>query len=229
VKNPKSINCKQCNKTFEQRHYKQLFCSLSCSQKNVSNRLIETFCDTCKTEKVITKNIPGIKRRCVKCCTHVCRTCNKEFYSLNPNRKVCSTACNVPVINTTRIKEQKFCKECSNPVEKIFCNSKCQQAFNWKQIKSKIEETGIVSVVTGKRYLKEKYGHKCAICDTENWMGQPVLLILDHIDGNSSNWNLTNLRLICSNCDAQTPTYKARNKGNGRHYRKVRYANGQSY
>ncbi|WIM86214.1 hypothetical protein PT015_14985 [Candidatus Mycobacterium wuenschmannii] len=38
-----------------------------------------------------------------------------------------------------------------------------------------------------------------------------------------------NLRLICPNCDSQLPTYKARNRGSGRHYRRQRYANGQSY
>jgi hypothetical protein len=53
--------------------------------------------------------------------------------------------------------------------------------------------------------------------------------ILDHIDGNSSNNDITNLRLVCSNCDSQLPTYKSKNKGNGRHYRRERYKNNQSY
>ena len=39
---------------------------------------------------------------------------------------------------------------------------------------------------------------------------------MDHIDGNSENNRLDNLRLICSNCDMQLPTYKAKNKGKGR-------------
>ena len=32
------------------------------------------------------------------------------------------------------------------------------------------------------------------------------------------NNKLENLRLLCPNCHAQTPTYKAKNKGNGRNY-----------
>jgi 5-methylcytosine-specific restriction endonuclease McrA len=54
-------------------------------------------------------------------------------------------------------------------------------------------------------------------------------LVLDHIDGNSDNWDLKNLRMICCNCDALTPTYKNRNRGNGRFLRRIRYREGKSY
>ena len=52
---------------------------------------------------------------------------------------------------------------------------------------------------------------------------------LDHIDGNRTNHKLENLRMLCPNCHSQTSTYKGRNKGNGRHSRKVRYQEGKSY
>jgi hypothetical protein len=52
---------------------------------------------------------------------------------------------------------------------------------------------------------------------------------MDHIDGNSENNHLSNLRLVCGNCDMLLPTYKSKNKGNGRAYRRERYANGKSY
>jgi hypothetical protein len=54
-------------------------------------------------------------------------------------------------------------------------------------------------------------------------------LVLDHIDGNPTNNCRENLRLVCPNCDSQLATYKSRNRGNGRHYRRQRYADGQSY
>ncbi len=41
--------------------------------------------------------------------------------------------------------------------------------------------------------------------------------------------NEENLSLICSNCDANLPTYKSKNKGNGRHYRRIKYKEGKSY
>jgi len=52
---------------------------------------------------------------------------------------------------------------------------------------------------------------------------------LEHIDGNSENNLLTNLKLLCPNCHSLTPTYKALNVGNGRHKRRERYKDGKSY
>jgi 5-methylcytosine-specific restriction endonuclease McrA len=45
------------------------------------------------------------------------------------------------------------------------------------------------------------------------WCGKPVPLELDHIDGDPENNVRENLRLICPNCHAQTPTYKGKNVG----------------
>ena len=63
-----------------------------------------------------------------------------------------------------------------------------------------------------KRLLKEKIKeHKCENCKKRTWMGGPIPLELDHIDGNPYNHVFTNLQLICPNCHALTPTYRGRN------------------
>lgn len=67
-----------------------------------------------------------------------------------------------------------------------------------------------------KKYLIHKHGRKCSLCGLTEWMGQPIPLTLDHIDGNSDNWNLDNLRLLCGNCDRIQPTYAGKNKGRGK-------------
>ena len=56
------------------------------------------------------------------------------------------------------------------------------------------------------------FEHKCSGCHNTEWMGQPIPLELDHIDGQHFNNELSNLRLLCPNCHAQTPTYRAKNK-----------------
>lgn len=112
-----------------------------------------------------------------------------------------------------------------------FCSNLCHKASMRKIRLDLIKKTGIVDFDPGamRRYLIEIDGHICQICKLTKWNDEPIPLVCDHIDGNSTNRRRSNLRMICPNCDAQTPTYKARNRGNGRHYRRTRYAEGKSY
>lgn len=51
----------------------------------------------------------------------------------------------------------------------------------------------------------------CEMCKNEVWLGRRINLEVDHIDGNSSNNDAANLRLLCLNCHSQTPTWRGRN------------------
>lgn len=109
-----------------------------------------------------------------------------------------------------------------------FCNRKCQGDYDYCQTINnwEIKTPGKGAI---KRFLREKYGKKCAACGIDSWNGKDIVLELEHKDGNSQNNSKENLCLICPNCHSQTPTYKGKNKGNGRHSRRKRYAEGKSY
>ncbi len=54
---------------------------------------------------------------------------------------------------------------------------------------------------------------ECQACGLgPEWNGEPLVLQVDHIDGDRNNIELSNIRLLCPNCHSQTGTF-ARNKG----------------
>jgi 5-methylcytosine-specific restriction endonuclease McrA len=56
--------------------------------------------------------------------------------------------------------------------------------------------------------------NRCLECENGNtWNGKPITLQLDHINGDSSDNRLINLRILCPNCHSQTKTFAGRNKG----------------
>lgn len=64
-----------------------------------------------------------------------------------------------------------------------------------------------------KRILKAgllKY--ECECCGNKGeWNGKPLVLQLDHKDGNHNNHSIENLRFLCPNCHSQTNTYSGKN------------------
>jgi hypothetical protein len=165
-----------------------------------------------------------------------CKHCGNFFSYEKRHNKYCDRSCTATENNKGVRRwgrDPGYCLNCKNKLDsanKKYCSNDCQHTYKWELRKNKIiasnEEK---SSKVAKRFLKETRGCKCSVCGLTEWMGKEAPLILDHIDGNSENNSLDNLRLVCGNCDMQLPTYKGKNLGNGRHWRTQRRNEGKSY
>lgn len=64
-----------------------------------------------------------------------------------------------------------------------------------------------------RRLVNEGYKkYNCEICGLVEWNGVKISLELDHINGNSYDHRLENLRFLCPNCHSMTTTYRGKNK-----------------
>ncbi len=69
--------------------------------------------------------------------------------------------------------------------------------------------------------LKQPICEKCG--QDENWHGEHMSLILDHINGIHNDNRLENLRIVCPNCNATLPTHcKGAKKMNNNDYVKIK-------
>ena len=180
------------------------------------SRWVPTDCLNCG------KPIPYEKRDC-KFCSHSCAA------SFN-NRGVQHNKAKKPPVNL-----DGNCLGCGKHVGAYqkYCTRKCKLDSEFQRKLEIVRVTGNVRSAWKtegqiRSFLLKTLPLKCSICQGVEWMGQPLLLIMDHIDGNSENWKMDNLRLICSNCDAQTSTYKGRNFGQGRTFRAIAAAKTRS-
>lgn len=202
------IECLECkSKIITRERENRKFCNSSCSAL-FNNRLRP------KTEKIKEQKIRIKETHCVKCLQEL----EKHQY------KYCSSKC---AGGNNKKKVQKFCKNCKKECNKTYCSTECN--FQLKR-KVKVEQC-LANTKILKRYLIDLYGAKCMECgwDKKNEHTGNVPIELEHIDGNNTNNELTNLKLLCPNCHSLTATYKGANIGKGPVSRMKRYYAGKTY
>jgi hypothetical protein len=113
------------------------------------------------------------------------------------------------------------CKNCTKEFSKhygstgVFCGHTCQGLFRKKETRERFK----LGLISNRKRLKEillEIKDSCWECDLKEWQGVLLPLEVDHIDGNVGHDMPDNVRLLCPNCHSITPTWKAKNKGNGR-------------
>ena len=140
------------------------------------------------------------------------------------------------IVDTLTIQVKKYhCKQCNGELtsntQTFFCSSKCSEDHQREKQFERVERGEKVGVRALRNYLIHTRGRKCEECgwDKINPKSNKCPVQMEHVDGNSENNSLDNLKLLCPNCHSLTPTFGALNRGNGRHYRRKRYADGKSY
>lgn len=138
-----------------------------------------------------------------------CRECDISIGYDKRNNSFCSHSCSAVLNNKKKRKyEIRYCKICKNVLlhlrPSVYCCLKCKNDY----ITNKIINNEVTSHKVLRRYLIEKYGKVCSVCGIDNWLGEELIIEMDHIDGNKKNNVLSNVRLLCPNCHSQTPTWK---------------------
>ena len=155
-------------------------------------------------------------------------------------QKYCSRSCAASVNNSLAPKRSQekvkttFCEACSTEFrystkyQKRYCSRDCKTQMEFRQkVEGWLAGTNNGSNSNGeladwaRKHVISCSDHKCSEC---GWAKvHPVTgripLQVDHIDGNFENNVISNLRVLCPNCHALTPTYGSLNNGQGRAYR----------
>ncbi len=95
-------------------------------------------------------------------------------------------------------------------------NENAKNRMNWSKDKypNTVFEYG--GIGNHKAVLIQTRGHRCEGCGLEEWQGHKIPLELEHTDGDNKNNTKENLKLLCCNCHALTPTWRGRNINSGK-------------
>jgi|GEM_PF-2808991 hypothetical protein len=179
-------------------------------------------------KSIVSDRYDGHMRRLF---ARVCVVCHSEFWvpkHVGETYVCCSVACRG---KNRRRRVSLTCAQCGRIFERStsqlsrsrsglrFCTRDCKDKAQRLEGLKLIHPPHYGTASFNKDQLLRERGRVCQVCGLTEWLGEPIPLVVDHIDGNAYNGAKENLRLICPNCDALTLTYRGRNHGRGRQSR----------
>lgn len=169
-----------------------------------------------------------------------CQVCKAIFESKRKNKKTCSTECH-KIIRLGSYKKSYDFEDLREHVasshtiaEVLRKLTLAPRGANYFTIKRHVQRLGLdTSHWTGQAWSKDKQlknwndynrssslkpillrerGRRCENCMLNEWLGEPITIEMDHIDGDRTNNDPNNLRLLCPNCHSLTPTWKGKKR-----------------
>lgn len=76
-----------------------------------------------------------------------------------------------------------------------------------------IKDSDVSRGVVKRRLIEEGRGRECEICYiNDQWMGEKLVMVLDHKNGINNDNRKDNLRFVCPNCNSTLDTHCRKNK-----------------
>lgn len=146
----------------------------------------------------------------------ICPNCENEIEKIE--NKFCSQSCSASFNNKrrslsdeTKMKISKSLRASSSMRPVKHQRESNRDAFIKTMIRKMMEAEfdSLPHQSKRKRIIIEQDG-KCAHCGLSEWRGKPICFEMDHIDGDNTNNQRSNLEILCPNCHSNTPTWKGR-------------------